>query len=187
MGFGFINPLMKEISMSIKPTIPFVGLLAAIFFAVCSVVLFFSAFATMGTQLLSAFMLSISIFALLLIDHSYMSIDFNGRVLQLSGFFKVRRMKIDINSICGYEIHQRVDEFNSLHNMLVLVLGNGKRVVFPKIAYANYLLIETFFEANIKFMGYRPLRFADFFKKWVPIVTFISGLLALLVALQKLL
>ena len=185
--YDYINLLPTVINMNLKPTIPLAGFLVAIFFAGCSTVLFFSPFATVGAHVLAACMLSMSIFALLLIDHSYMSIDFDGKVLRLSGFFKIRRIRIDANSIRGYRIYQRVDEFNGLHNMLVLELMNGKRIVFPRIAYADYSLLESFFEANLKFIGYHPLRFAEFFKKWVPIMAFISGLLALLVALRKIL
>ncbi len=173
--------------MKIKSGYPLVGTIVSLFFIGCSLALFLSPYAGSGSEWLAVFMLSMGIFFLLLIDQSYMSIDFDGTSIHLTGFFKIKNIRLKTESILGYEIHQRVDEFNGLHNMLVLVLEKNERVVFPRIAYADYDALELFFKSTFKFLEYKPLKYAAFFKKWVPIVSLISGLLALLVGLQKLL
>lgn len=173
--------------MKIKPVYPLVGMIVTFFFVICSVALFLSPYSNITMQLLAAFMLSMGIFFFLLIDQSYISVNYDSGKLYMSGFFGIKRININADSVLGYEIQQRVDEFNGLHDMVVLVIKDNKRIVFPKIAYSDYRALKSFFEANFKFLGYCPLRFAEFFKKWVPIFSFISGLLALLVALQKIL
>jgi hypothetical protein len=171
---------------SVRPQKPIVAILISIFIAGLAIAFLTSPYINLGLIILSIFMLSMAIFFLLLIDQSYASIDFDGSILSLTSFFRLRKLRLGKEKILGYEIQQRVDEFNGLHNMIVLVLTDQRRIVLPKIAYSDYTFVQSFFESNFQFLEYRPMKFADFFKKWVPIISLISGLLAILVALQKL-
>jgi hypothetical protein len=176
---------MQEFTYYIKPSKP-IGLMAvAIFFGFCALVLLISPYRNLTLELTSVFMFSMAIFFIIIVDWSYMKLKFCNECIQVNGFFGLRNFRFQLESICGYELHQRVDDLNGLHSILVLVLSNEVRIPFSKIAYSNYRELEQYFEKHFMFLGNRPLRYAQFYRKTVPIISLISGILALLVALNK--
>ncbi len=176
----------KKFSYSIKPSKPIVLVGVAIFFGYCALMLIVSPHRNLTLELTSVFMFSASIFFIIIVDLSYMNLRFYDDYIQINGFFNLRNFKLKVESIRGYELHQRVDDFNGIHTILVLVISNNVKIPFSKLAYGDYSQLEQYFEKHFIFLGNRPLRYVQFYAKTLPIISLISGILALLVALNKL-
>lgn len=157
----------------------------SIFFFLCGIGVLLAPSINITLSILSGFTFLVGIFFVIITDRAYLAFSINGRNIVINSFFNLKRYRIPLNSVLGYEMQQRVDDFNGLHNMLVLVLSDGSKIVFPKLAYEDYGVVEDFFSKYFQNLGHKPLKYADFFKKTIPAMSLVSGILALMVALLK--
>lgn len=122
-----------------------------------------------------------------LIDYCCLSIRFHHEFLKVHGFFQVRNLTVPISHIEGYEIHEKVDQINGLHGEVQLVIKNRGNLILPKIAYSDYPYVIALCESRFKFLGFKELKYGRLLGRLIAIMFSISGIMAALIALLKLL
>jgi len=138
---------------------------------------------TIGSYIFIIFGLSI----FWIIDYSHMSISSSSKYLNLKGYFSIRNIEIPFSEVKGYEIQEKLDEWNGHHDEVQLVLFNGEKIVIPRIAYSNYQEVTNILkECDFEFLGYNPIKYGAIVKKIMPVVFLLSGILAAIVGILKL-
>lgn len=157
----------------------------------CAVLLSFSIALLMGPDgsigaiLFTALSFSMAALFAVVAEYCFASIYIYSDRIEIAGYFKLYVKRYSREQVLGYAKRQRYDEANGLHDMLVLVFTNGKTRIIPKIAYPDYRIVNEHFSNNFEFLGLKPLRFAEFYQATVPVISALSGLFALIVALKK--
>lgn len=171
----------------IKPSFPSVHLIITVTFLGLSLLFCLSPFRDTRMLIGSILFGSVGLTMLWFIDYIFITIKISDNSLCCRGYFSIRKFKIKIEEIEGYEVHQKVDQINALHEEIQIITSTEKRrLVFPKIAYRDYDSIKAFC-ADLKFLGYKELRHGKLLGKLIPIIFLISGLLTGIVGLIKLL
>mgnify|MGYP001801347784 FL=1 len=172
---------------TIKPTVKFVSWLITSAFLFFSVLLFLSPYFMVDWKVWSLAFLALSLGLALLwgLDYSHLTIKQDGDYLTFVGYFNGRKIRRKVKEIKGYRIEEKADQYSGHHEEYQLITQNDKVIRFPRIAYPNYEEIRTFCASNFEFLGHKPLKYAEIMGRLMPIIGFVSGVLALLVALKK--
>ena len=172
---------------TVKPSFPSIHLFITATFLGVSALFFFSPFR--DTKMLTGAVLfgSVGITMLWFIDYMFLTIEKTEDTLKCKGYFSIRRLHFMINEIDEYEIHQKVDQFHGLHEEIQLIIKKKRKLLFSKIAYGNYDELKDLCEPQFKFLGYKELKYGKLLGKIIPTMFLISGILAGLVGLLKLL
>lgn len=170
----------------VKPLFPSTHLLVAASFLGISILFFLSPLR--DTRMLASAILlgSVGVTMLWFIDHTFLTIEKTTDGINFKGYFSIRKFQLRINEIDGYEIHQKVNQFHGLHEEIQLITKKGK-LHFPKIAYGNYDELKELFVPELKFLGHKELKYGRLLGRIIPIMFLVSGILAGLVGLLKLL
>ena len=120
-------------------------------------------------------------------DRGYLTINFDGLKIKIEGYFSIRHIDLKDDQIKGYELKETVTQTEPLHKQIGLRTKRGRLIIFPKVAYSDYTTIHEIIMRKYDLLEDKPLKNAKFYNKWGPIVGTISGLLALLVGLMKIL
>ncbi len=169
----------------IKPVSPIIWVAFALFFGVMSILLLTSPYLDFVMTFLGVFMLIACILSFFFIDYSFLRIHISGKVVELTGCFNFRKITLKREEIRGYQIKERYDNHNGVHRAFQVVSKSGKTFFFPKIAYNNYDQLGRILESHFKYLGTIELSNAKFYKRWMPMLTLLSGLIALIVAILK--
>ncbi|WP_157638014.1 hypothetical protein [Flexithrix dorotheae] len=130
--------------------------------------------------ILATCFIGISLLICWMIDKGYMNVEISSDKIKLKGYFSIQKIEYTHSEIEGYQLNEVVDQFHSLHQQIRLKTNAGKIIVFPKVAYENYPFLIESITNKYKFMNLEPLRFANFYKKTLPLIAALSGLLYLL-------
>jgi len=172
----------------IKPAISYQTWMILSLFIICSIVFYLSPYRDMAMSIASIICLAMVFMMLWMIDYSHMVIHIGEDNLKLIGYFNVRNIDLNKNIIDGYEICQKIDQIEGAHDVYQIVIKN-KKVLIPKVGYSDeeYGKLGHLFNSEFDFLGYKPIKYGEFLKKFLPVMFFISGILAGLVGLLKLL
>ena len=130
-------------------------------------------------------MLLVSLLCFYFIDYAFLKISLDEEKISVTGFFNIRKVVWKRGEIRGFRVKERFDNHNGIHEAYQLINKSDGIIFFPKIAYSNYQAIKILFEENYDYLGKIELKNANFYARWMPIIAFVSGILALLVALKK--
>jgi hypothetical protein len=171
----------------IQPNVKFVIWMIIIAFLAFGALLFLSPYFSSDWKVssMAIFFAAFAITLLWGIDFSHLNIQYDDFNLYFTGYFRGRKLKLKFGDIEGYQIEEKVDQYNGLHQEIQLVMINGKMIYLPRIAYDDYSEVENFCKNKFKFLGSRQLKHGEFIGKLIPIMGLISGFLALVVAILK--
>jgi hypothetical protein len=174
--------------MKIKPSFPYLSLLIVLTFIAISLALTVSPYQDWKMLIASVFSGTLGIGLLWAIDYSHLHISYSPNIIKFRGYFFIRKFELNILQIEGYQIHQKVDQIKGFHEEIQIVKKDGRNLIFPKIAYKNYEEIKSLCdESELKFLGYKTIKYGEFLGKLIPVMFLISGIFAFLVALIKIL
>ncbi|MDF9799792.1 hypothetical protein OKW21_005055 [Catalinimonas alkaloidigena] len=117
------------------------------------------------------------------IDYAFSTITFEHDKLKLRGYFSMRRLDITYSDVEGFMLEESSDQLSGYHFRVCLILKSGKKIGLAKMAYSNYETLVALIESKFELLEIKRHLFA----KWMPIIWFLSGVLALLVAMMKIL
>jgi hypothetical protein len=170
----------------IKPSFPLLHLLIATAFFGVAAMFAFSPYRNTAMTVASILFCSVGLVMLWFIDHYFLKVKISETTLTCVGYFSVRRFEIKMEQVSGYEIHQKVDQINGLHEEFQIIFRSRGKLVFFGIAYGEYDQVKAFCAERLNFLGYKPLRYGELLGKIIPVMFLISGILAGLVGLLKL-
>ncbi|WP_188462713.1 hypothetical protein [Marivirga lumbricoides] len=134
---------------------------------------------------MAIFLTSFALTLLWGIDFSHLNIKYDNLNIFLTGYFNGRNLKLKYSEIKGFQIEEKVDQYNGLHQEIQIVMTNGKKIYLPKIAYDDYSKVEIFCHDKFKFLGIRKMKHGEFIGKLIPVMGLVSGILFLLVSIIK--
>ncbi len=172
---------MKKISPSISAFFWIIMVL----FLVVAIIFFFSPYRDGKMLLVAIVLLTLVITILWGIDYSHLNISYNDNFLVLKGYFSLRKLCIKIKDIEGYQIHQKADQVNGLHEEIQLITRHNGIIPLPKIAYKNYEDVKIMCENSLPFLGYNNLKYGQLIGKIIKLMFLVSGILAGLVGILK--
>jgi hypothetical protein len=171
----------------ITPSFPGLYLTIAIVFFLSSLAFLLSPFSDLKMQIAAILSASFSIAIVWYIDHTFLSIECERSSITFKGYFSIRNIQFEMTEIEGYQINERVDQFNGLHDEITITTNAKHSFTLSRMAYrSNYDEVLDFMnDCGIRFLGKMPFRYAKILKVLVPIVFLVSGILAALVRLLK--
>lgn len=171
----------------IKPSFPLVHLLIAMTFIGLSIMFIITPYRDTGMTIGSILFGSVGLTMLWFIDYFFMTIEMGGDKFKCRGYFLLRKYQLTIDQIKGYEIHQKVDQFNGLHEEFQIITKENNKLLFLRIVYGDYDSVISMCKSELEFLDYKELRHAKLLGRIIPIMFLMSGILAGLVGLLKLL
>ena len=173
---------------TIKPKIGLSTWIVLAVFLFCGIVFFLSPHRNLAMSIASFISILVLFVLLWSIDYSHLFIQKRKSQLILSGYFNFRKVVINFDGIAGFESCERIDQINGFHKQYQLVLKDGRKIFFSKFGYENnYDEVIQLCESEFTFLGESTIANSEFFKKLVSVIGLFSGIIALLVALLKIL
>lgn len=170
----------------IKPKTPLLSICVSAFMIVISYLLFTSKYFDYLAISVGSFSFLIAVFMLLATDHSYMGLENINSSINIKGYLGVRKLKLQMKDIKGYEIHEKLDQVRGVQNLWVLVTQDGKKILFTSAVYNNYDELINWIETNFEFLGHKKMKYSEFIGKSYVYITIVSGIIYFLLAMIKL-